>query len=370
MQQLNQRLEIINQEIIDNGYDVVIVSNPGAISYYLDIEFDPMERLWLLILQPNQSPQLIANELFVFDEIPGIDVTWVKDTHTVVEAFDNLKNFPDQDAVFNVGVDQHWMAGQLIPVMNHYAQANFTLGSHLIDNQRAVKSAEEQTLMRVASEINDRAMARLIAEVLPLGLSELEAVDELARLYKEEGADSGFSFTPIIAYGANGADPHHEPDHTKPKHGDSVIIDIGCKHQDYCSDMTRTVFYGEPSDLSREIYEIVLQANLNGIAAATVGTAFADVDAACRDHITQKGYGAQFTHRTGHFIGREVHEKGDVSGANYALIKAGNIFSIEPGIYIKGNTAVRIEDLIIAQEEQPEVINHYTKDLHIIQPRT
>lgn len=363
------RLEKINHEILSNKLDALIVTNPGAISYYLDVEFDPMERFWILILQANKTPQVIANELFVFDELEGIDLTWVKDTDTIVEAFSKLKDFPSPQAAFEIGVDGHWMAAQLLPLMSYYNEANFSLGSQLVDNQRAVKTAAEQDFMREASTINDRAIARLINEVLPLGLSELGAVDELQRLYNEEGADSGFSFDPIIAYGANGADPHHEPDHSKPVIGDSVVIDIGCKHQDYCSDMTRTVFYGEPSDLSREIYEVVLQANLNGIEASKVGNQFSDVDDAARAYITEKGYGPQFTHRTGHYIGREVHEKGDVSAVNHDLITAGNIFSIEPGIYIKGNTAVRIEDLVIAQNDQAEVINTYTKALQIIEPK-
>jgi Xaa-Pro dipeptidase len=147
------------------------------------------------------------------------------------------------------------------------------------------------------------------------------------------------------------------------------VIDIGCKHDEYTSDMTRTVYYGEPSDEAKKVYNIVLEANLRGIEAVNVGERLANVDAAARDYITAQGYGDQFTHRLGHFIGREVHEKGDVSAANTDTIKAGNIFSIEPGIYLTGNTAVRIEDLLIAHDDRTENLNHFTKEMIIVTPK-
>lgn len=133
--------------------------------------------------------------------------------------------------------------------------------------------------------------------------------------------------------------------------------------------MTRTVYYGEPSAEAKRVYDIVLEANLRGIDAVKVGETLANVDAAARDYITAQGYGDQFTHRLGHFIGREVHEKGDVSKANTDTIIDGNIFSIEPGIYLTGNTAVRIEDLVIAHDDGTENLNHFTKDMIIIQPK-
>lgn len=365
----HNRLKTIQQQVKNYHLDALIISDKASIDYYTGVVFDPMERFWLLIIQPEKSPQIIANKLFVFDELSGIDVTWVDDNNTITEAFANLTDFPATDAPLRIGVDKLWRADQLLAIAKSYTQATFEVASDLVDNQRAIKTAEEQEKMRKASEINDRAMARLIEEVLPLGLDELAAVDELARIYDEEGADAGFSFEPIIAYGPNGTDPHHESDHTLPKQGDSIVIDIGCRHDDYCSDMTRTVYYGEPSDEAKKVYEIVLEANLRGIHAVKVGETFANVDAAARDHITAEGYGPQFTHRLGHFIGREVHEKGDVSQANTDTIKDGNIFSIEPGIYLTGNTAVRIEDLVIAHDGQTENLNHFTKEMLIIKPK-
>lgn len=368
-QEHSKRLTTIQQHVKNHNLDALVISDKAAIDYYTGVIFDPMERFWLLIIQPEKGPQVIANKLFVFDELAGIDVTWVDDNATITEAFAALKDFPDTETPLRIGVDKLWRADQLLAIAKTYSKASFEVASDLVDAQRAVKTAEEQEKMRKASEINDRAMARLIEEVLPLGLDELAAVDELARIYDEEGADAGFSFEPIIAYGPNGADPHHESDHSLPKLGDSIVIDIGCKHDEYCSDMTRTVYYGEPSDEAKRVYDIVLEANLRGIDAVKVGETLANVDAAARDYITDQGYGEQFTHRLGHFIGREVHEKGDVSAANTSAIKDGNIFSIEPGIYLTGNTAVRIEDLVLVHDAGTENLNQFTKEMIIIEPK-
>ena len=130
--------------------------------------------------------------------------------------------------------------------------------------------------------------------------------------------------------------------------------------------MTRTVFIGEVSDRAREIYEIVKEANLRGIKAARPGNKMSDVDKAARSYIEEKGYGKYFTHRTGHSIGLECHEAGDVSSVNDSIIEVGQIFS-EPGIYLLDEgIGVRIEDLVLITEDGPEVLNHVSKDLKVV----
>ena len=131
--------------------------------------------------------------------------------------------------------------------------------------------------------------------------------------------------------------------------------------------MTRTVFYKSISDHSREVYEIVKEANKRGIEKVKAGVRFCDIDAAARDYIIEKGYGKYFTHRLGHSIGIEVHDFGDVSSANTDKVQVGQIFSIEPGIYLPGDVGVRIEDLVIVTKDGCEVLNHYTKDLIIVE---
>ena len=148
---------------------------------------------------------------------------------------------------------------------------------------------------------------------------------------------------------------------------DCVILDIGAFKDNYASDMTRTVFIGEVSDRAREIYDIVAEANRRGIEAAKPGNRMCDVDLAARNYIEEKGYGQYFTHRTGHSIGLEDHEFGDVSSVNEDIIQVGQCFSVEPGIYLADEgIGVRIEDLVIITEDGCEVLNHYTKDLIVV----
>ena len=203
-------------------------------------------------------------------------------------------------------------------------------------------------------------------KLVPGNNSEKKMGKLLGDIWDKMGTE-GHSFDPIIGYGANAADPSHVMDNSTVKAGDSVVIDIGCKMNSYCSDMTRTVFYKSVSDHSREVYEIVKEANRRGIAKVKPGVRFCDIDAAARDYITEKGYGKYFTHRLGHSIGIEVHDFGDVSSVNTDKVKVGQIFSIEPGIYLPGDVGVRIEDLVIVTEDGCEVLNHYSKDLIVVE---
>ena len=228
-----------------------------------------------------------------------------------------------------------------------------------------IKDEKEQDLMRKSSKINDVAMEKIIPWVSK-GLTEKELNAKMREIYKELGCED-VSFDPITAYGHGAADPHHVTDDSKGKRGDCVILDIGGFKDNYASDMTRTVFIGEVSDRAKEIYDIVVEANRRGIEAAKPGARMCDVDLAARNYIEEKGFGEYFTHRTGHSIGLEDHEFGDVSSVNTDIIQVGQCFSVEPGIYLPDeNIGVRIEDLVIITEDGCEVLNDFTKDLIIV----
>ena len=180
-------------------------------------------------------------------------------------------------------------------------------------------------------------------------------------LYRKHGCE-GFSFPPIVSFGANAGDPHHEPDDTVLKRGDVVLFDIGGRHRNYCSDMTRTFFWGEPDEETTHIYDIVRRANEAAEALIAPGVRMCDLDRAARDVIEDAGYGKYFTHRLGHSIGLQDHEPGDVSLVNEQVVEPGMTFSIEPGIYLPGRTGVRIEDLALVTENGVEILNAYPHD--------
>ena len=269
------------------------------------------------------------------------------------------------DKASALGIDKNWPARFLLSLMEHNPVPKYVNGSNVVDRLRMIKDEEELELLRKASKINELAIDRLINEISP-EFSEKEMKDKLLAIYKELGAE-GLSFDPIVCYGANAADPHHVCDDSHVKEGDSVVVDIGCIKDSYCSDMTRTVFYKHVSDKHKEVYNIVLEANQKAIEIVKPGVRFCDVDLTARKIIEDAGYGKYFTHRTGHSIGIECHETGDVSSTNTDVLEPGMVFSVEPGIYLPGEMGVRIEDLIVVTEDGYENLNSYDKSLRVIE---
>lgn len=359
------RNQLFFKAFSDTTLTEFLICNPTTIRYLTDYNNpEPGERLFLLIASSNKSLTLVLNRLFPQPDHLALpcEVLWYDDGDSIIEIISRHLTSHG-----TIGIDKEWRSEWLLELMEYLPQAQFTNASPLVDNLRAVKSHQEQEILMEASRINDQVMQQLIRDV-SLGLSEKELEQRLKSYYQAAGAQ-GYSFDPIIAYGANGANPHHLTSDDYPKIGQSVILDIGCYYNGYASDMTRTVFYGSPCEKAQHLYEIVKQANLAAIQAVKPGALFCDIDKAARDVIAQAGYAKYFTHRTGHSIGMEVHEKGDVSSHNQEPLQVGNVFSIEPGIYIPGELGIRIEDLVIVTPDGCQLLNHVSKELTICSPQ-
>ncbi|MDO5544687.1 MAG: Xaa-Pro peptidase family protein [Eubacteriales bacterium] len=355
-QKLNAILSAMEAESIPQ----IIISDPAVIFYLTGAWIHPGERLLVLYLNQNGNHRLLVNDLFRQTKDLGVEIQYYNDIQDGVEI---LSRFMDPAAP--VAIDKSWPARFLLRLQGLNAASSYVNSSAIVDGVRQIKTPEEQEKMRIASRLNDGVMDQLVG-ILSEGHTELELKDILAKLYAGAGCQ-GFSFDPITAFAGNAADPHHEPDGSRGKYGDCVVLDIGGLKDDYCSDMTRTVFLGTVSDRQREIYEVVLEANRRGIAAAKPGNRMKDVDDAARSYIEERGFGKYFTHRTGHSIGLEVHEAGDVSAVNESIIRPGQCFSVEPGIYIpEENIGVRIEDLVLITKDGCEVLNHYPKELRVV----
>lgn len=361
-----QRLDQLKLAIDKAGYSALIITNPMSIFYLTGYEnADPGERLFALLVQAQGPSQIFLNRLFPqpdqhFNQ--DIQVHWHEDGQDVIQSMaQSLKE------ASKVGIDKDWRAHFVLSLIQALPAVTFDNGSPLVDGMRQVKSSQEQTLLIEASRLNDLAMEKLLS-LVEQGLSEKEMVAALIDTYQELGC-KGLAFEPIIAYGPNGADPHHMTDQTRPQRGQSVVLDIGSYYQGYASDMTRTVFYGQPDTESIKVYELVKAANLAAIAQVKPGVPYAAIDKAARDVIEAGGYGPYFTHRTGHNIGIECHEPGDVGLYNQDLVQVGHVFSIEPGIYLPGKLGVRIEDLVIVTEDGCQVLNQVSKDLMVIDPQ-
>ena len=234
------------------------------------------------------------------------------------------------------------------------------LGSR-IDDLRQVKTKEELEYLAKAEEIGDKAFAEFLKIVKP-GMTELEAAAELEYLMKKEGAED-LSFNTIIASGLNSSMPHAIPGYKKLEEGDFVTCDFGCKYKGYCSDMTRTFVLGKASDKQKEIYNVVLKAQLAGLAAVKAGVSGASVDKVARDIITEAGYGDCFGHGLGHSVGLFIHESPRLSPSDDTILKANMIETVEPGIYVPGFGGVRIEDMVVVTEDGCRNLAHSPKEL-------
>jgi len=236
--------------------------------------------------------------------------------------------------------------------------------SQVIESLRLIKDEDEIALIRKAAEIADEAFSYILNIIQP-GMKEKEVALKLECKMRELGAE-GASFDTIIASGSRSALPHGIASDKVIELGELVTMDFGAIYKGYVSDITRTIMVGQPNAKQQEIYQIVLEAQLNGVNQVKAGMTGKTADALTRDIITKYGYGEAFGHSTGHGIGLDVHEGPGLSYRNESELKAGMVVTVEPGIYIPGFGGVRIEDDVLLTETGREVLTKSTKDLIII----
>lgn len=242
-----------------------------------------------------------------------------------------------------------------------------------IDALRQIKTAEEIEKLATAERIGDQAFERILvflSDKLQQGeeLTEQEVALELEYQMRKLGAE-GLSFDTIAASGKNSSLPHAMPSAKKLKRGDFLTMDFGCMYQGYCSDMTRTIFIGEkPSKKQREIYDIVLSAQLAALDMVKPGIRCSDVDACARDIIAAAGYGNYFGHGLGHSVGLYIHEEPRFSRKCEDILQPSVVITVEPGIYLPGEFGVRIEDMVVVTEDGYRNLASSTKDLICINP--
>lgn len=240
----------------------------------------------------------------------------------------------------------------------------FALGSKWIQKPRMVKDEEELAKLEQAEHIGDAAFTHIL-DVLKPGVSEREIALELEFFMKKQGA-SKLSFDTIVASGANGSMPHAQVTDRALQSGDFVTMDFGCVYQGYCSDMTRTVAIGTPSDEMKKVYQIVLDANLRAVEQIKAGKRCNEIDASARDYIREQGYGDYFGHGLGHGVGLDIHEEPRFSPKCDVITQENMVITDEPGIYLPGQFGVRIEDLVVVKENGYQKLSQSEKKLIIL----
>ncbi len=233
----------------------------------------------------------------------------------------------------------------------------------VVEGLRAVKEPGEVAAIRAAATLADAAFEHLIAGGL-VGRTERALAVELEFDMRRRGAERP-SFEPIVAAGAHGALPHASPRDVEVLTGDMVVIDWGAQLEGYCSDCTRTVAAGASTDHGAEIYRLVLEAQLAGLDAVAPGAGGRDVDAVARQRIEAAGYGEHFGHGLGHGVGLDIHEAPRLAQRSDAVLEAGNVVTVEPGVYLPGDLGVRIEDLVVVTDSGREILTSLSKELAV-----
>jgi len=233
-----------------------------------------------------------------------------------------------------------------------------------IEKLRRVKDQWEIELIRGAVDVADKVFLHILPFIKP-GVAEIELAAEMEHHMRRLGA-SGPSFDTIVASGQRASMPHGVASEKKIEAGDVITMDFGALYKGYCSDITRTVFLGNPDKELARIYKIVLEANQKGLEAVICGIAGRDVDDVSRQYIADQGFGDNFGHGLGHGVGLEIHEEPSLSMRADLLLEDGMVVTVEPGIYVPGLGGVRIEDMVVVNGAKADILTKASKELLVL----
>ncbi len=344
----------------DVGISAAVFSPSTDYRYLTGSSRQASQRETALFISPGRTALLIPdfekeNEAVLAKELELVPYSDLDDAAELLSDFLPLKGC--------IAAGSEMRAKFLISLQNQNSSLSWCCADTLMTPLRRRKDSDEIQLIETAQHMAERALSRLLTEPL-VGKTEREIASRLMELRLQEGFDSVGSG--IVASGPNTALPHHINGDRRLSKNDILMFDIGGLYHGYRADFTRTFAVGRVPDGFSEIYQIVLEAHFVGKKAARAGVPASEVDRAARQVIEKAGYGLYFTHRLGHGIGLDVHEAPFIVGTNSQLLETGNVFSCEPGIYLPGRFGVRIEDLLVLEENGALSLNTLSKELQIL----
>ncbi len=363
MTKINQ----ISTYLSENNLDAAFITTPDNVFYVSGFRSNPHERLLGVVIFKDAEPLMICPKMEVPDAKEAgwsFDVVGHQDTD---QPWQLLKEAIERKGVniAQLAIEKsHMTVERLEALQELFPQASFARLDDQLNSMRVVKDESELVILRKAAEYADYAIEVGVSEIAE-GKTELEILTAIELALKKKGI-AHMSFDTMVLSGPKTASPHGKPGDRKIQKGDFILFDLGVIYKGYCSDITRTVSFGEPSDAQKEVYEAVRKAEQDAVDAVKPGVRAMDLDKIARDVITQAGYGEFFTHRLGHGLGISVHEFPSVTGNNEMELIEGMVFTIEPGIYDPSITGVRIEDDVVVTKNGVEVLTKYPKELVII----
>lgn len=277
---------------------------------------------------------------------------------------DSIQNLIDKYKVKRIAFESEYITVHQLNQWQKKLSVEFVVTKDWVLDMRMVKDNDEIKCIAQAARLTDQALADVIPMIKP-GITEIEIALELEYTMRRLGAEA-IAFDPIVGSGPRGALPHALPSAREIRKGDFIVIDMGCVYQGYCSDMTRTLLVGNPTEKHLEIYNLVLKAQLSALEAVRPGIAGKQVDLTARKVISDAGYGDNFGHALGHGVGLEIHEEPRLSPHGAHELVPGMIVTVEPGIYLTGWGGVRIEDLVVVTNQGCDILSQTSKDLLVI----
>ncbi|OCA91378.1 metallopeptidase [Bacillus sp. FJAT-27225] len=366
---MNQRLTKVSNWMKEQEIEVCILTSPDNVFYLSGFFTDPHERLLALAVFQDAEPFLVCpamekndarnagwqNEIIGFTDT---DHPWVMIKKSIAAR--------GISSVRKVAIEkEHMNVERFEEIQRLFPEAGALVSAEeKMRTLRLVKDERELKALREACSLADFAIQVGTHEIRE-GKTELEVLAAIEFEMKKKGV-SEMSFSTMVLTGKNAASPHGNPGHTKIQKGDLVLFDLGVVVDRYCSDITRTVAYGDINDKQKEIYDTVLKAELAAIEASRPGVKCSEVDVAARNVIADAGYGEFFPHRLGHGLGISVHEYPSLTSTNPLSLEEGMVFTIEPGIYVPELAGVRIEDDVLVTASGLEILTKFPKELQII----
>lgn len=360
------RLERAAAEAAARDLDALLITPSPDYAYLLGYRPPELERLTCLILPANGVPALVLPRLE--EPLARHEIGPLADTIEIVSWDETDDPFHLVSTLLpgalRVGLQDQMWARFALRLRALLDPAELVEAGPAMGALRRIKAAAEVERLRTVAAAADAAMLAITAERFS-GRTEAELSRRINELLLAAGHDTA-DFA-IVASGPNSASPHHGPGDRVLGAGDAVVLDIGGTRRGYCSDTTRTAFVGEPPPDFVALYEVLRQAQSAACAAVAPGAAAREVDRAARRIIDEAGYGELFFHRTGHGIGMETHEEPYIVESNDEPLRAGDAFSVEPGIYLAGQYGARIEDIVVCTDAGGERLNRTSTDLYLVE---
>jgi Xaa-Pro dipeptidase len=355
------KAEKVIEGMKEGGADALLLFPGADIGYYTGFSIGLSERLAAALIPVQGEPLIIVNELE--KELRG-QKTWIQAMDVWLEHEDpvellaeNIERLKLDKSIIGVSEDAPW--GWVNRLTARLPSAAFVDATPYLAYQRMIKTEQELEWMRMACAITDMALESCF-EKLHTGISEIELSNMISDEIRAQGEK--VSFVGVL-FGEKAALPHGGTGEGGLQPGMGVLVDMGAKIHGYNSDLTRTVFYGEPTKRQKKVYNTVLKANRKAFEAVKPGVTCEDLDKVARKVIDSAGFGDYFIHRLGHGIGLQVHEHPYIVRNNKLEMEPGMTFTIEPGIYIVGEVGVRIEDTVVCTQEGCESLTRMSREL-------